>query len=326
MNPSAAPSRHSPLMYRCLLAAVLLIMSFPCLSAPSPDPVRFFRSGDGKMHIRNEHDGREAKVDLFGPGGMLNEKALNEIDRVFTFPDDRKGEHISLRLLFLLDYFSDMIAPGRTIHLISGYRSPAFNQKLKESGGNVARTSTHMDGMAIDFYLEGINGKVLWEAIRKENCCGVGHYGGASVHLDSGRPRFWEAATSKVGTRESEFNRKAYLSTEYDRYRQGERLRFFLTSLSDVPFGIQRVAALFKDTEGENDTEGKNGTTALKIEARDEGECILIRDRDAARSIYATLPAGLEPGRYRIRFDFCRRPFEQMPATILSNEIEILQE
>ncbi|MCX5804971.1 MAG: DUF882 domain-containing protein [Proteobacteria bacterium] len=286
----------------------------------SSDPVRFFRLGDGEINIRNEHNGREAKVNLFDPGGTLNEKALNEIDTVFNFPDNLKGEHISLRLIFLLDYFSDMIAPGKMIHLISGYRSPAYNQKLKKSGGNVASTSTHMDGMAIDFYIEGINGKVLWEAVRKENCCGVGHYGGKSIHIDSGKPRFWEAATSKIGTRESEFNRKVYLSTEYDRYRPGEKIRFFLTSLSDFQFGIHKIATLFKDIEGKNDA------TALIIQAQDEEECILINDRNASRSIYATLPAGLESGRYRIRFGFCRRPFEQMPTITLSNEIEIIKE
>jgi uncharacterized protein YcbK (DUF882 family) len=284
------------------------------------DSDRFYRTGDGKINIRNEHTKLEAKVHLFDPDGRLNEKALDEIDAVFNFYDKRKGEHISLRLLFYLDYFSDMIAPGKMIHLISGYRSPAYNRKLKEAGGNVAGTSTHMDGMALDFYLEGINGKVLWETVRKENCCGIGHYGGASVHLDAGKPRFWEAATSKTGTRESEFNRKVYLSTEYDRYRKGEKIRFFLTSLSNFPFGIHRTAALFKDIKGKNDA------TALTIQSRGEEECIMINDRDAARSLQATLPAGREQGRYRIRFDFCKRPFEEMPATAVSNEIEIVKE
>ncbi len=315
----ALPSRFL-LRPLSLLAAILLIISFPCPGTPSSDPVRFFRSGDGKISIRNEHNGREANVNLFDIDGRLNEKALNEIDRVFNLPDDRKGEYISLRLLFLLDYFSDMIAPGKTIHLISGYRSPIYNKKLKDSGGNVARTSTHMDGMAIDFYVEGVSGKALWETIRRENCCGVGHYGGASVHLDSGKPRFWEAVTSKVGTRESEFNRKLYLSTEYDRYKQGEKIRFFLTSLSDFPFGINRKATLFDNIEG------KNNAAPMIIQARDGEECIIVKDRDAARSIYSTLPSGIEPGRYRIRFDFCRRPFEQMPASTLSNEIEIVKE
>jgi len=303
-----------------LLIASLLIISSPCLGTPPPDTSRFFLSGDCKISIRNDHSGREADVNLIDADGRLNKNALIEIDTVFGLPASRKGEHISLRLLFLLDYFSDKVAPGKTIHLISGYRSPAYNKKLKNSGGNVARTSTHMDGMAIDFYLEGIDGKALWEAIRRENCCGVGHYGGASVHLDSGRPRFWEAATSKVGTRESEFNRTLYLSTEYDRYKQGEKIRFFLTSLSDFPFGINRKATLFDNIEG------KDNAASMIIQARDGEECIIVKDRDAARSIYSTLPSGIEPGRYKIRFDFCRKPFEQMPATTLSNEIEIVKE
>ena len=284
----------------------------------SPDTVRFFRSGDGNINIRNEHNGREANVNLFDSDGVLNEKALDEIDTVFGFSSNQKGEHISLRLLSLLDHFSDMVAPGKMIHLISGYRSPAYNQKLKKSGGNVASTSTHMDGMAIDFYLEGINGKALWETVRKENCCGIGHYGDKSVHLDSGKPRFWQAATSKTSTKESEFNRKVYLSTEYDRYRPREKIRFLLTSLSDFQFGIKKIAALSKDIEG------KNNATALIIQAQDKKECILINDRNASRSIYATLPAELESGRYRIRFDFCKRPFKQMPTMTLSNEIEIV--
>lgn len=313
------PSRFL-FLYRSLLVALSLLIFYPCLSMASSDPVRFFRMGDGKMSIRNEHNGREVTVNLFDADGGFNEKALDAIDRVFGFTGSRKGEHISLRLIVLLDYFTDRIAPGETVHLISGYRSPAYNLKLKKSGGNVARTSTHMDGMALDFYLDGVDGKALWEMIRRENCCGVGHYGGKYIHFDSGRPRFWEAATSKTGTKESEFNRKLYLSTEYDRYRQGEGVRFLLTSLSDFPFGVLKTAELLKDGDG------KNGLTALTIEGRDGEECVMIKDRNASRSIHATLPAGLAPGRYRVRFDFCKRPFEQMPESTISNEIEIVKD
>jgi len=313
------PSRFL-LLHRSLLIALSLMVLFPCLGTASSDPARFFRMGDGKMSIRNEHTGQEATVDLYDADGRFNEKALDAIDRVFGFAGGRKGEHISLRLIVLLDYLTDRIAPGKTIRLISGYRSPAYNQKLKKAGGNVAKTSTHMDGMALDFYLEGVDGKVLWEMIRGENCCGVGHYGSKYVHLDSGKPRFWEAATSKTGTKESEFNRKLYLSTEYDRYRQGEKARFFLTSLSDFPFGVRKTAALLKDGDA------KNGTTAMTIEGRDGEECVMINDRNASRSIHATLPAGLAPGRYRVRFDFCSRPFEQMPASAISNEIEVVKD
>lgn len=174
--------------------------------------------------------------------------------------------------------------------------------------------------MAIDFFIEGVDGKKLWEAIRKENCCGVGHYGGRVVHLDSGKPRFWEAATSKVDTKESEFNRRIYLSTIYDRYKRGERVRLLLTSISDFQFGIQKTATLV------NDFEGKNRPIRLSVQTQPEEECIFINHRDASRSIFSTLPPETEPGTYRVRLDFCKRPFEQMPSVIFSNEIEIVRD
>ena len=320
MKTLEAPRANVLWLCLSLLVATLLIALFLDVSVSSSESVRFFRAGDGKIHLRNEHDGREAQVNLFDPTGMVNEQALDEIDAVFNFPYKQKGEHVSLRLLFLLDYFSDRVAPGKVIHLLSGYRSPSYNEQLKNAGGNVARTSTHMDGMALDFYIEGINGKTLWETIRKENCCGVGHYGDKSVHLDSGKPRFWEAATSKVRTQESEYNRRLYLSTEYDRYKRGETVRFFLTSLSDFGFGIRNRVTLV------NISKGKNGAADLTIHAQGDEACLLVKDRDASRLVYSTLPVKIDPGRYRIRIDFCKRPFEQMPTTTLSNEIEIIRQ
>ncbi|MBP1745999.1 MAG: hypothetical protein H6Q54_614 [Deltaproteobacteria bacterium] len=320
MKPFRALQSHTELIYQSLLLVIFLIVLLPGVGMTSSAPTRFFRFGDGQIHIKNEKDGREAKVNLFDPKGTLNEKALKEIDGVFNFPNTSKDEHVSLRLLFFLDYFSDIVAPSKMIHLVSGYRSPSYNEKLKKSGGNVAKTSTHIDGMAIDFFIEGIDGKILWETIRKENCCGIGHYGGKVVHLDSGKPRFWEATTSKVGTQESEFNRRVYLSTEYDRYKRGERVRFFLTSVSDFQFGIQKMATLV------NDFEGKNRPISLSVQTQPEEECIVINNRTASRFIYSTFPVEAEQGRYRVRVDFCKRPFEQMPSVIFSNEIEIVRD
>lgn len=319
MKSSRASRSIIRLLCWSLLPVVFLVVVFPVLVAPFSEPGRFFRSGDGQIHIQNEKDGRSVNVvNLIDPRGALNEKALKDINDVFGFPDSSKGEHVSLRLLFLLDYFSDIVAPGKKIHLVSGYRSPTYNEKLKKSGGNVARTSAHIDGMAIDFFIEGVDGKALWEIIRKENCCGVGHYGGRVVHLDSGKPRFWEAATSKVDTQESEFNRRIYLSTEYDRYKPGERVRFFLTSVSDFPFGIQNTATIV------NEREGTGRPAGLSVQSQPEEGCLSMNTRSASRLIYSTLPADVEPGRYRIRFEFCNRPFAQMPSMVISNEIEIV--
>lgn len=282
------------------------------------DGDRFFYKGDGRLALVNIHNGSRADVTIRNTDGSMNGEALAAIDRVFGFSAEENGEHISLRLINMLDYFSDKAAPGKVIHLNSGHRSPEYNEKLKKAGGNVASTSTHLDGMALDFFIEGVPGKRLWEMIRKEDCCGVGHYGGASIHLDAGKPRFWEAATSKVRTGESDYNRRIYLSTEYDRYSAGEKVRLSLSSISQFGFGIKGQLTILKQ-------DGAEGA-GIPADIHNDGQCIAVTDRKAARFIYTTLPADLRPGKYRIRMQFCDVPFPQMPLETLSNVIEVVPE
>lgn len=279
---------------------------------------RFFLKGDGRLHIKNVKTCVEADRTLISPDGSLNEEGLAAMDQVFEFDARKAGEHISLRLLFMLDHFSDLVAPGKVIHLTSGYRSPEYNAGLRNAGRNVASTSLHMDGMALDFSIEGVDGKQLWTLIKSKDCCGVGHYGGATIHLDSARPRYWEAATSKVRTGESEYNRRIHLSTQFDRYGGGEAIELRLVSVSDFGFGISRVAHLVMDKDGQR------MVGPLHLTAPGDSACVEIPDRASAASIRTALPVGLTPGRYRVRLDFCRKPFDQMPSATVSNEIEIL--
>jgi uncharacterized protein YcbK (DUF882 family) len=300
-----------------LLSSLLLYVAAGASYAEERGLTRFFRMGDGQIHIRNSHNGHEANVQMLKPDGSLNDRALIALDNIFKFTPNEQDKHVSLRLLFLLDYFSDMVAPGKVIDLESGYRNPEYNQALRKSGHIVAPTSTHMDAMAIDFSIKGVAGKNLWEAIKKEGCCGVGHYGGNTVHLDSGRPRFWEAATANVDSGVSDFNRRIYLSTQYDRYRSGEKVRLALSSVSDYPFGVKRVVGIVKDGGADDDR-------GIVSRIREEDECIPVTDRTGGRSLQIPLPQDLPGGGYRIRVEFCQVPFPQMPSQILSNPVEIV--
>ncbi len=278
---------------------------------------RFFLMGDGKLHIKNMHNGREVSAVFHTSDGTFLEEGLTKIDAVFGYDGRGVGDHISLRLLCMLDYFSDLAAPGKMIRMNSGYRSPDYNAALRNAGGNVAKTSLHMEGMAIDFSIQGVSGKRLWELIRSRDCCGVGHYGGDSIHLDAARPRFWEAATSKVRTGESDFNRRLYASTDFDRYGGGDTVRLALTAVSDYGFGVRPALTLVRDQEG------LDVVAQVMLRSPSSGECVLITDRSVGSSLTFVLPQDLRAGRYRVRVDFCRRPFEQMPDRTVSNEIEI---
>ena len=156
---------------RILVALVGLLVTAPYLDAQEP-LAPFFLMGDGRVHLRNAQNHLEAKVNLLNVDGSLNDSALNQVDAVFGLSTKDQGEHISPRLLFMLDYFSDLVAPGKVIQLHSGYRNPEYNTRLKKTGLTVAKTSLHIDGMALDFSIEGVKGLDLWEIIRQKNCCG----------------------------------------------------------------------------------------------------------------------------------------------------------
>lgn len=318
-------SRFSPgagrLSGRACMLGFFLVMLVSLLTASSVSAenfARFFWMGSGNLHIKNLRTDQEAQVSLLHADGSMNDAAFSEIDGVFGFPTRDKGEHISPRLLFMLSYFSDLVAPGKTIMMESAYRSPEYNDKIRKKGAYAARTSTHIDGMALDFWIEGVDGKQLWELIRSKNCCGVGHYGGKTVHLDSGRARFWEAATSGTRTTEPDYNRHIYVSTEFDRYSPGERMRLAVSGASDFRFGIRPVIEIYDAA----DSGMPVGQTTLQTKA--SAECIMIQTRKASRFLYADMPPVLKNGRYRAKISFCNKPFEKMPDQVLSNTIEVI--
>ncbi|MBI4765114.1 MAG: hypothetical protein HY787_10980, partial [Deltaproteobacteria bacterium] len=71
------------------------------------------------------------------------------------------------------------------------------------------------------------------------------------------------------------------------------------------------------------DPEGNQSLTEIEIQAHSDGDCLPINDRQTSHWINLTLPQKIREGRYRLQLDFCRRPFEQMPLKIISNEFEV---
>lgn len=273
--------------------------------------------GSGTLHLNNLRNNREARVQLLNRDGSFNEPAFDEVDRVFGFPGAENGEHISPRMLFMLSYFADQLAPGRTINIESAYRSPEYNGQIRANGANAAKTSTHMDGLALDFWLEGVDGKELWETIRAKNCGGVGHYGGKIIHFDAGRPRFWQAATSGTRSKEPDYNRHLYLATGFDRYQPEEKMQLAFSGISTFGFGVRPTVHLVPP--GKTELPG----TPMQLEGAARSGCIMINDHRASRFLIASLPPNLPIGRYRVKMEFCQRPFPEMPAEAVSNEIEL---
>jgi uncharacterized protein YcbK (DUF882 family) len=77
--------------------------------------------------------------------------------------------------------------------VISGYRSPGTNAKLRAAGHAVAERSQHMAGHAIDVRLEECPLVRFRELALAAKRGGVGFYPRSNfVHIDTGRVRSWQ--------------------------------------------------------------------------------------------------------------------------------------
>ena len=119
-------------------------------------------------------------------------EAMNKISHILR--DHRTGDihPIDPQLMdFLYDLLTAVGNHGE-VHIISGYRSPKTNQKLRGHSKGVAARSLHMKGKALDFRLPGIDTAVLRNTARAMKRGGVGYYRKLDfVQIDTGRVRYW---------------------------------------------------------------------------------------------------------------------------------------
>lgn len=71
---------------------------------------------------------------------------------------------------------------GSTIVISCGYRTPAFNDVLREEGHPVARDSQHCEGRAVDIIVPGRTPLEVYLAARRLHGEGKLHIGGLGVY------------------------------------------------------------------------------------------------------------------------------------------------
>jgi uncharacterized protein YcbK (DUF882 family) len=139
----------------------------------------------------NTHTSESLVAEYFTAGHYVP-AVLGRLDMLLR--DHRSGEAHSIepRLFDVLHQLADMAGVDPVFEVISGYRSPATNDKLHSAGGGVAKNSLHIQGKAIDVRLRGVNCKRLRDLALDLGDGGVGYYARSSfVHLDTGRVRSW---------------------------------------------------------------------------------------------------------------------------------------
>lgn len=143
------------------------------------------------LSFYNTHTGERLGVCYFRNGAYCP-SGMGQISHILR--DHRTGDiqAIDSRLMDVLFNVSQQLCAGSPFHIISGYRSPQTNARLRKKTTGVAKFSYHMLGRAIDIRLPGCDTRKLRQACLDLEIGGVGYYPRSDfVHLDTGAFRTW---------------------------------------------------------------------------------------------------------------------------------------
>ncbi len=150
-------------------------------------------SGIGERSLSFYHTHTKKTLDVtYSVGGEYVESALAEVNDFLA--DFRTGDAfvIDPELLDLIYDVRASLGSNGTFEVISAYRSPATNEKLRSKSSGVAKKSQHLLGKAIDVRLRNVASSDLRDAAIKIKRGGVGYYAKSDfVHMDTGRVRRW---------------------------------------------------------------------------------------------------------------------------------------
>jgi len=310
-----------------ILPLFLIVLSLISTTSFAGESRRYYFEGDGTVKIASAKNGKSGTFVYRDPKGGYDLGTFDRINGVFdlkTMPDEFTLEHgpfgVHPRLIALLDYLQDELKGGKIV-IKSGYRSPTYNEGLRKKGKLAAKTSMHIEGMAADIELEGVDGKKLWEYVRSLDCCGAGYYQGKGIHIDVGPSRFWDEKTTGVEKDLGSHNKLLMLRTNFDVYRPGERVYTILGRITDYPVNVKPNVSI-------ENSKGKSLATAA-IDVKDLKQangCLILPSRAAARSLEFDLPNGIKnEDKIAVRMELCDKEFPEMPDSVLSNVFAVKQ-
>lgn len=193
MNDHRPASRRRFMHAGTRLAAVVCVAGTVPFAAPHSA-----RASTAAWPLRLSHTHTGERLSLVhAPDRALEPMAVATLNHFLRDHHSGAVAPIDLRLLDLLHGVRRLLrldkADAAVFEIISAYRAPATNARLRErGGGGVARTSLHMQGRALDVRLQGIPLPELRDAALELRGGGVGFYArDRFVHLDTGRVRAW---------------------------------------------------------------------------------------------------------------------------------------
>lgn len=146
----------------------------------------------GKISLYNTHTSESLEVTYRDRTGEYDMAALNDISWLLRCHQTDEVCEIDVRTIEFLNMVDQRLGGNHQFHVLSGYRSPSYNERLRQQGRGVAKHSLHLEGKAIDIRIPRVNLSNLRRAALGLKYGGVGYYPKTGfVHLDSGDFRTW---------------------------------------------------------------------------------------------------------------------------------------
>lgn len=179
-------SRRS-FLKRSFLTSALLLCGTPAWGKTTDGA-----ASAGLLRLYNTHTGETLAVNLRDTLGQHDQSTLDSLDWLLRCHYTNRAHPIDRRALDYLSLLHQTVGGNHEIHIVSGYRSPEYNDVLRRESGGVARHSLHLEGRALDIRIPTINLADLRQAALGLRYGGVGYYPGSNfLHLDSGAFRQW---------------------------------------------------------------------------------------------------------------------------------------
>jgi len=144
------------------------------------------------LSLYNTHTSERLSVNLRDNNGSYDLDALDALNYFLRCHYTNEQIVMDVCTLEYLSQVDQKLGGSHEIHVISGYRSPQYNELLIRNGHRVARHSLHLSGRAIDISFPAVELEDVRRAATELRRGGVGYYpGDGFVHLDSGGVRTW---------------------------------------------------------------------------------------------------------------------------------------
>lgn len=146
------------------------------------------------LNLHNALTGEALKVEYWAKGEFVPD-ALMELNHFLRDPHNGKVTEIDPKLYHFIYDIAKTLGVEDTINIMSGYRSPSTNDRLRRRNSAAAKGSFHVKGQAVDIRIPGYSTNSVRSVALRLKQGGVGYYPRSKyVHIDTGPVRSWRHA------------------------------------------------------------------------------------------------------------------------------------